>query len=140
MILKPPCYINQSCEQAAILDLFLENSTFIGFPKMGYPLRLFLAITASLTSLNTTKACPLILLFFLQTIWVIWPQASNSKYSAYLRSLDLIFQFMLWMQRVYLGCWVWAVYFELTRDCQVQSQRIIFCGYQGKGLVDGFWY
>lgn len=51
-----------------ITDLFSAKVILMGFPNILNPFRLFLAAVDSATSLNTTKACPLILLLRLTTI------------------------------------------------------------------------
>ena len=73
--------INQSAAKGDYFGSFLRegyllnyaNAYTIDLPKMGYPFRLFLAAVASPTSLNTTKACPRILLLRFATIWRISP-------------------------------------------------------------------
>lgn len=47
----------------------------IGLPKIGYPDKLFLAVVAYDTYLNTINACPLILLLRFTTICNICPYA-----------------------------------------------------------------
>jgi hypothetical protein len=68
------------------LDTLSYPSYTIGLSNIAYPLRLFLARTASATSRNTMNACPRMRLFFLAMISAISPNAENRMYRAYFRS------------------------------------------------------